>query len=61
MSVDLLELAGFAGAKRALADRMAVLRYQLDIWQSYYYTGDASLKKELASPERWDYGPYDSD
>jgi hypothetical protein len=46
---------------RAIAERAALLRYRLDVWQAFYYTRDPSLKAALAAPENWDFSPYDSD
>ena len=60
-SLDLLEWFGFSGSKRAIAERASLLRYRLDVWQAFYFTRNRSLKQELSVPERWDFGPYDSD
>jgi hypothetical protein len=59
--LDLLEWIGHTGPKRALAEHCSALRYRLDVWQAYYYTRDPVLKQELAVPDRWAFGPYDSD
>ena len=59
--LDLLEWVGQSGPRRDTAERTSSLTYQLDVWQAYYYTRDADLKRELERPERWSFGPYDSD
>jgi hypothetical protein len=60
-SLDMLEWFGFSGSKRAIAERASLLRYRLDVWQAFYFTRNRALKQELSVPERWDFGPYDSD
>jgi hypothetical protein len=59
--LDLLEWVGQAGPRRDTAERASSLTYRLDVWQAYYYTRDADLKRELGDPDRWSFGPYDSD
>jgi hypothetical protein len=59
--LDLLEWVGAAGAPRETAERAAAFRYQLNVWQAYYYTRDPELKQALSSSGRWAFGPYDSD
>jgi hypothetical protein len=59
--LDLLEWVGQSGPRRDTAERTSSLTYQLDVWQAYYYTRDADLKRELDAPDRWSFGPYDSD
>ncbi|MEQ1693767.1 MAG: hypothetical protein ABMA00_20935 [Gemmatimonas sp.] len=60
-SLDLLEWTGFAGTKRAIAERSSTLRYRLGVWQAFYYTRDAALKPQLTESARWDFCGYDSD
>jgi hypothetical protein len=60
-SIDLLEWSGFAGQKRAIAERSCLLTFSLDVWQAFYYTKDRGLKAELDSPARWEFSSYDSD
>jgi hypothetical protein len=59
--LDLLEWVGQSGPRRDTAARMSSLTYRLDVWQAYYYTRDPALKRDLESPDRWSFGPYDSD
>jgi len=59
--LDLLEWVGHTRSKRAVAVRNSALRYRLNVWQAYYFTRDPELKRELANPERWAFGLYDSD
>jgi hypothetical protein len=59
--LDLLEWVGHAGASRRIAERATGFRYQLNVWQAYYYTRDPELKQALASSDHWGFGPYDSD
>jgi hypothetical protein len=59
--LDLLEWVGHTRSKRAVAERNSTLRYRLNVWQAYYFTRDPELKRDLASPERWAFGLYDSD
>src|SRR5262249_2540088 len=59
--LDLLEWVGQSGLRRDTAQRTSSLTYRLDVWQAYYYTRDADLKRDLDTPDRWSFGPYDSD
>jgi len=59
--LDLLEWSGFSGIRRLRAERVAVLPYQLDVWQAYYFTKDPVLRRELAVTDAWSFSSYDSD